>query len=110
MRPQTYTVSASAAGNSHSSVYVPDLNISPFNIGFGATIATTAKFTIQHTFQDPLQVSAGGLTWFAHEYVVAASANIDGNYAFPVAGIRVEASAANEGGVSITFIQAGVGN
>lgn len=106
MRPQTFIVSASAAGNSHSGVFVPDRHLNPFNIGFGAIVATTCKFTVQHTFGDPATVSAG--EWFAHEYVVAASANIDGNYAFPVAGIRVEASAANEGGVAVTFIQAGV--
>lgn len=107
--PQTYTVSASAGGNSHSGIYVPDRHLNPFNIAFGAVIATTAKFTVQHTFQDPLQVTAGGLTWFAHEFVVGASANIDGNYAFPTGGIRVELSASNEGGVSVTFIQAGQG-
>lgn len=108
MRGQTFTVSASAGGNSHSGIYVPDRHVSPFNIGFGSTIATTAKFTVQHTFQDPLQVSAGALSWFPHEFVVAASASIDGNYAFPVGGIRVEISAADEGGVSTTFIQAGI--
>jgi hypothetical protein len=68
-------------------------------------VATTCKFTIQHTFDNPLQDSS--LTWHSHEFVVAASADIDGNYAFPVGGIRVEASGANEGGVSVTFIQAG---
>ena len=108
MRGKTFTVSASAAGNSHSAIYVPDRHVNPFNIGFGATIATTARFTVQHTFQDPLQVTAGGLTWFPHEFVVGASANIDGNYAYPVAGIRVEISAADEGGVSTTFIESGI--
>jgi len=106
IRPQTFTVSASAGGNSHSSIFIPDCYQSPFNIGFGAVIATTCKFTLQHTFQDPLRTTAAALTWFPHEFVVAASANIDGNYAFPVRGIRVEASAANEGGVSVTFVQA----
>lgn len=108
MRGQTYTVSASAAGNSHSSIFVPDRHLNPFNVGFGAVIATTAKYTLQHTFNDPLSTSAGGLTWFPHEFLTAASANADGNYSFPVGGIRVEISAANEGGVSVTFIQAGI--
>lgn len=108
MRGKTYTVSASSGGNSHSGIYIPDRHVTPFNIGFGATIATTAHFTVQHTFQDPLQVTAAGLTWFPHEFVVQSSANIDGNYAFPVAGIRVEISAASEGGVSVTFIEAGI--
>ncbi len=107
MRGQTFTVSASAAGNSHSGIYVPDRHVSPFNIGFGCVVATTAKFTVQHTFQDPLDRSQT-LTWFPHEFVVAASANIDGNYAFPVGGIRVEVSGSNEGGVSVTFMQAGI--
>lgn len=106
MRSQTVTVSASAGGNSHSAILIPDRHSNPFNIGFGCVIATTAKFTIQHTFQDPLKDAT--LTWFSHEFVVGASANIDGNYAFPVGGLRVEISAANEGGVSTTFIQAGV--
>ena len=109
MNPQTFTVSASAGGPSRSGIYIPDRHISPFNISFGANIATTAHFTILHTFQDPLQTSAGALVWFPHEFVVAASANIDGNYAFPVGGIVVQASVASEGGVSVTFIQAGMG-
>lgn len=108
MRPQTYTVSATAGGNSVSPIFIPDRHITPFNIGFGAVIATTAKFTVQHTFQDPNTVSAGGLTWFSHEFAVDTNTNIDGNYAFPVAGIRVLCSAASEGGVSVTFIQAGL--
>lgn len=108
MRPQTFTVSASAGGNSRSAIFIPDPQLNPFNIGFGAVIATTCKFTVLHTFQNPLQVTAAGRTWFPHEFVVGASANIDGNYTFPCAGICVEASAANEGGVSVTFIQAGV--
>lgn len=108
MRGQTITVSASAAGNSRSGIFIPDRHLTPFNIGFGAVIATTARFTVLHTFQDPLQVTAAGLTWFSHEFVVGASANIDGNYAFPVGGICVEISASNEGGVSATFIQAGI--
>lgn len=106
MRPQTFTVSASAGGNSHSGVFLPDYHLNPFNIGFGVIIATTCKFTLQHTYGDPATVSAGD--WFSHSSIIAASADIDGNYAYPVRGIRLEASAANEGGASITFIQAGV--
>lgn len=107
MRPQTFTVSASAGGNSHSGVFIPDRHLNPFNIGFGAIISTTCKFTVQHTFKTTVS-EATAAEWFPHEFVVQASANIDGNYAFPIAGIRVEASAADEGGVSVTFIQAGV--
>lgn len=106
MVAQSLTVNASVAGNSHSGIYVTDVFQTPFNIGFGAVISTTAKFTVQHTFQNPLTVSADQLVWFPHEFVAAASANIDGNYAFPVAGIRLEVSAADAGGVTVHFIQA----
>ncbi len=112
MRGKTFTVSASAAGNSVTGIYIPDRHVSPFNIGFGCVpTATSAIFTVQHTFQDPLQVSAGALQWFNHEFVVNASAaggSIDGNYAFPVGGIRVQIASAANAGVSTTFIQAGI--
>ncbi len=108
MKSRTFTVSASAGGNSVSTVFVPDRHVTPFNIGFGAVIATTAHYTVQHCFQDPLDVTAANITWFPHSTIVGASANTDGNYAYPVAGIRVMASAASEGGVSVTFVQAGI--
>ena len=53
MKPVTVTVSASAGGPSHSAIYVPDRHENPFNISIGADVATTAHFTILHTFQDP---------------------------------------------------------
>lgn len=111
MRPQTFTVSASAGGTSHTGIYVPDRHTAPFNIGFGCVpTATSAIYTVQHTFDDPFAVSAGAITWFSHEYVVNASAAggpVDGNYAFPVAGIRVEIASGAACGVTTTFIQAG---
>jgi hypothetical protein len=108
MRAHVITVSASAGGNSHSDLFVTDPQLNPFNIGFGCAIATTCHYTIQHTFDNPFLVTAAARRWYPHEFVVAASGNTDGNYAFPVAGIRVEASSSNEGGVSVTLIQAGV--
>ena len=109
MKPVTVTVSASADGPSHSAIYVPDRHENPFNISIGADVATTAHFTILHTFQDPQRTAAADLVWYPHDLIVAASADIDGNYAYPVAGIRVQCSVASEGGVSVTFIQAGQG-
>jgi len=106
MKPQTFTVSATAGGNTVSQIFIPDRHITPFNIGFGAVIATTCRYTVQHTFQDPLTTT--NLTWFNHPFVAATASNMDGNYAYSVAGIRVLASAASEGGVSVTFIQAGI--
>lgn len=111
MFSQRYVVSASATGNSHSQIFIPDRWQTPFNIGFGCYVAGSAHYTVQHTFQDPLSVSADQLHWYPHENVVAASASIDGNYAFPVAGIRLEISAAAvsadvDNSVTIHIIQA----
>lgn len=112
MRGKTYTVSASVAGTSVTGIYIPDRHVTPFNIGFGCVpTATSAIYTVQHTFQDPLRVSADQLNWFNHEFIVNASAaggNVDGNYAFPVGGIRVQIASAANAGVSTTFIQAGI--
>lgn len=112
MKSKTFTVSASAGGNSVTTIYVPDRHVTPFNIGFGCVpTAVSAIFTVQHTFQDPLQVTAASLTWFNHEFIVnssAAGGPIDGNYAFPVGGIRVQLASAANAGVSTTFIQAGI--
>lgn len=107
MRSMSVTVSASAGGNAHSSVIIPDAHLKPFNIGFGIVVATTAHFTVQHTFDNLLVTPSEDATWFPHEFVVQSSANIDGNYSFPIHGIRIEISAANQGGVTGTFIQAG---
>lgn len=112
MKSKTFTVSASVAGNSVTGIFIPDRHVTPFNIGFGCVpTATSAIYTVQHTFEDPLQVTAASLHWFNHEFVVNASSaggNIDGNYAFPVAGIRVQIASGANCGVSTTFIQAGI--
>ena len=106
MRTVTLNCSSSAGGNSHSAIFEPDRNRDPFNIGFGVKITTTARYTVQHTFDDVQNTT--NPTWFSHEFVEATAGASDGNYAFPCAGIRLEVSADNGGGsVTGTFIQAG---
>lgn len=108
MRRFSQRVTSSAGGQTKSGVYVPDVNVSPFNIAIGVAVNTTAKYTVQHTFTDPTSVDLNtSATWLNHEFLVNASANSDGNYAFPVTGIRVIVSAASEGSVDFTLIQAG---
>lgn len=70
----------------------------PFNIGFGAVVTGTATYTIEHTFDS--------VNWFDHEFLVDATANQDGNYAFPVAGIRINQTV-GAGSVILTTLQAG---
>ncbi len=108
MRLESFTVAATAGGISYSPVYRPNAHISPFNVGFGVVYTTTAKYTIQHTFDDLVQTTADSATWFNHPFVAdVSSQNSDGNYAYPVAGIRLRVCAANTGSARVNFIQAG---
>lgn len=105
MRRKEYTVAASAGGNSVSPIFVPDVNLNPFNIGFGAVVNSSCAYTISHTFDNVLV--SGATNWFPHEFVVATAGNADGNYAFPCAGVQVQVSANSTGSVTVVFIQAG---
>jgi len=89
-----------------SDALVMNTNVSPFNVGFGAVVSGVATYSVQHTFDDP---AIGFTTWFSHPTVAGAEANADGNYAFPVTGIRVLITAATSGSsVTLNLIQAGI--
>lgn len=96
------TVAKTGAGS--SSALVMNTNISPFNVGFGVVVDGTVNYTIQHTFDDP---AVGFTTWFSHPTIASQAANADGNYAFPVTGIKV---LVNSGGGTATLklVQAGI--
>ena len=106
MRQQIAT--KSGTNNTGGSNVLPmDLYISPFNVGFGVVVAGTVTYTVQHTFDNP-QTTASP-TWFPHPTIFAKSDNQDGNYAFPVAAIRVLVTASTGAySVTMTVIQAGV--
>lgn len=95
-----------------STIWPQNYYVSPFNVGFGLEVSA-ANATVKHTFDDiwgmtnPI-VSA---VWYNHEFVVSASANTDGNYAYPVAAIRVSVATittASNGRVVFTHIPAGI--
>jgi len=101
MRQQT----ATKTGTGSSNVLPMDLYISPFNVGFGVVATGTVTYTVQHTFDNPQTVASP--TWFSHPTIAAKSDNQDGNYAFPVAAIKVLVTA-GAGTATMTLIQAGV--
>ncbi len=96
------TVSKTGTGSSSS--LVMNTNITPFNVGFGVIVTGTVDYTVQHTFDDP---AVGFTTWFSHPTIAGETTNQDGNYAFPVTGIKV---LVNSGTVTATLklIQAGI--
>lgn len=90
-----------------SSATIPmNLDSTPFNVGFGVVVTDgTPTYTVQHTFDNPWETASP--TWFNHPTVVNETADADGNYAFPVAAIKV-AITSGTGSVQLTIIQAGI--
>ena len=96
------TVSKTGVGSSDSIVI--NTNVSPVNIGFGVIVTGTVTYTVQHTFDSP---TVGFSTWFSHPTVVDKTTNQDGNYAFPVTGVKLLVTAGT-GTASLQLIQAGI--
>lgn len=93
-------------GTGTSNIAVLDHFQSPFNVGLGVNISATATYDVQHTFDDVLDSNVTPV-WFTHPTMAALTANGDGNYAFPVRGIRINVTAST-GTVTATIIQAGM--
>ena len=96
--------SVSKTGVGSSSALVMNTNVSPFNVGFGVVVTGTVNYTVQHTFDDP---AIGFSTWFSHPTVASQAANVDGNYAFPVTGIKVLVNSGS-GTATLNLVQAGI--
>ena len=96
---------ATKTGTGSSNVLATDLYISPFNVGFGVVATGTVTYTVQHTF-DNVQTVASPV-WFSHPTIAAKTDNQDGNYAFPVAAVKVLVTAGT-GTATMTLIQAGI--
>ena len=94
----------SKTGTGSSSAIVMNTNTNPFNVGFGVIVSGIVDYTVQHTFDDP---AVGFTTWFNHPTIAAQIASADGNYAFPVTGIRVTVNSGT-GSATLKLIQAGI--
>jgi hypothetical protein len=94
----------SKTGTGSSSALVMNTNVTPFNVGFGVIVTGTVDYTVQHTFDDP---ASGFTTWFSHPTIAAETTNQDGNYAFPVTGIKVLVNSGT-GTATLKLVQAGI--
>lgn len=107
-RDFVYTITASAGGTTYSPCYVPDFHQVPFGVSLMVVSNGSAAYTVQHTPSDPwatnLNASAAAGAWFNHAYIVDA-ATAQGNYAFPVKGIRMSLAAAASAQATIYIIQ-----
>lgn len=95
---------ASQTGTGSTSAFVMNTNTNPFNVGFGVVVSGVVNYTVQHTFDDP---AIGFTTWFNHPTIASQISSADGNYAFPVTGIRVTVNS-GAGSVTLNLIQAGI--
>lgn len=106
-RPVTLTTTDASGAATTSAVFRPDLYRTPFNLGFGIVKTGTVNFTVQHTFDDvwAADFDPATATWFNHASVAAATANADGNYAYPCRGVRLVQNSGS-GSCRMTIIQA----
>lgn len=112
-------------GTGTSAIWFPDWMQNPFNVGIQCVPSGgTIQFSVQHTL-DKIDISGGGgqgavgiglgttaanATWVDNPGITAATAVINGNYAFPVQAIRVQIQSATATGVVVaTFVQATYG-
>lgn len=104
MRP----VVVSSSGVSTSPLIALDYVQTPFNVGLGTVVTGTVTYTIQHTFDDiyALNFNPATANWYNHDdaVFVAATANANSNFAYPVRACRINQTAGT-GGVALTALQ-----
>ena len=103
-RPIRLTVTATGA-----TAAIPlNTQVTPFNATVAITLvgASTGTFTVQHTVDDIFDASVTPV-WLDHSDIASDTANVAGNYAFPVTAVRLSVAALS-GSLKFTVIQAGV--
>jgi hypothetical protein len=117
--PAAYTVTITGSGASNP--WMPDLSArTPFNIGIGVTVnSTNTLYNVEHTFDPIFQgifpstiavLGSSQATWFSNTGITAQSSNANGNYAFPVVGIRLNVNGtglSSVGTTKMTLLQVG---
>jgi hypothetical protein len=83
-----------------------NINIAPFNIGIGVIVTGTVSYTVQQTYDDVFDPAVTPV-WFDHPTLAAKTVSAEGNYAYPVLGVRVSV-VSGSGSVRAVLIQAGI--
>lgn len=108
--PKVISVTGLSSSLSAWDVFVPDYFVTPFNLGLGIT-SSGNTYNVEHTFDNlapPSTLASTSATWFLHSTLAAQTANANGNYAFPVRGIRLNVTAgSSQATVVLTIISAG---
>jgi len=101
MRPQVIT--QSSAG---TTAWIPlDYKQAPFNVGLAVTLGGgTMTYSVEHTLDDIYDTTITP-TAFTHSSIAAQTAQLDGNYAFPIRAVRLNVTAWTSGTATLTILQ-----
>lgn len=99
MRPQILTLT----GVGSTDPITVDYNQRDFQIGFGVVISGTVDYTVEHTFDNPNEVTP---VYFPNTVTVNKTVNSDGNYAYPIRALRLTNNAGTTGTTTLTLLQA----
>lgn len=103
MRPATLTTPDASGGATTSTFYQPDIHLHPFAVSVAVDVTGTVNYDIEHTLDDPESSAA---LWLDHASLANKTTDADGNYAFPVRGIRMKQNSGS-GSCRAVIIQAG---
>jgi len=102
MKPVTKTLTSVGT----STPLLTNPHISPFNIGFVASISgTVSSYTINYSMDDPYSAT-GLVNWFPTT-ISGASAAANGNIAFPITALQIVITTGT-GTVTLVATQAGI--
>lgn len=108
MRPIRVPVSSATT----SQVVPLDQYISPENVSIAVVLSAGAALTykVQYTFDDVFAAGFDPATanWNDHATLVAKTASADGNFAFPVTGVRLNVTPYTSGTATLVVLQAGL--
>lgn len=102
------SVTTSQTGTGSSPVVAVSYFTNPFNIGLGAVLSGAATFTVQYSFEDPMDAgySASSATWFSVPNMSSLSASTAAALVIPCRAVRVTI-ASGTGTVTLYVQQAG---
>lgn len=104
-------IEVSQGADGSSNIARMDIYKNPFNASLGVALAqgSNLSYTVQHTFYTPTDVTDDWSTadWYDHEFMFGQTTESDGNYAFPVSGIRITVASWSAGTATLTITQAG---
>jgi hypothetical protein len=102
-------INVSQTGSGSTDPVPLNLNVNPFNVSMAVVVTGTVNYTVQYTFDDVWASSydpATG-TWFSHASLAGQTTSQTGNFAFPVAAVRLTVNSGS-GTAAMTVIQAGI--